>query len=1005
MDCLRSPTTTSFPRATGRAPGRPEPAGALPSPSSTSHPKSSSWGRLVSWNSSIKRTPSRSFPIRRTARFPASRSRVSRVRSSKSSAKARDLSARYRRRASAARSASSRESRAERTWASASSSASSASRAARISSPVRPPRVRGRAGRRGRICAHAWANSPGGAAATAEAPAARYSSIPESALIAVGLGARRRRAARSSDSRSSSAAANARRASPSAATALPAWSAGVASTTSATSRPLSPRAASIEDSSSARPRPNRPAPRNPSSAQSLRAASRKGPVPSSASSAAARQASARSWRASTSSRTANSGSRPAAAACLRRIWLHRPWMVPTWAAPRSRRTRRHSSGGGAPDAASSGSMRATSSGGHSASASTRSRMRPFSSAAAFSVKVTAHRRAAGSGSALPAPPSRCRHSVTRLCVLPVPAPACTTALSESANRGRRSDTRHPVRRRGRAGRRAAVLFRVGRQRDDAAGRFQLAEVAAQRLHREQALAHLADAGPDLVGEVQRRAGKAAKLGAPGRVHLEQRPEVDDLGSGVAQGGGSLRVAEADVRGVDVARGLPLAQQGRVQGELELRREQPRRLQLARQRLAAARLVVDDEQRSAVVAVDAVDGAADEGDLRARGIGDAQRLPGVRIPEPALELRGTSALRALGLDDVLERPQQLAAAELPESAPPDVLLGGERLHLLRRDLGERLQLGRIPAQRQPRLLVEPAEERIQAAVEEGAALASRQVVLPGFLPLDAEELVRQGAKPAGGVLLELVRRERRVGAEANLSFDRLERRPGQLPGEAAGFDLSHESAQPLPLRRGRASDSRQALPERRARDRPGQRPRLLPRERGRHAPGRIRERLQRGPSEQIGGGSASVQARDGREGRGAGAVLLGSEAQGAHRLVHERRPQRLAAPRVGPRPEQPCAALRGAEAELEEEGFLRLSRRQEDRFSFGRRHPEYAPPGGPVHRAPVVVREQRVDGRSRGKLAVDEAHHQDVIEPPRRQLAQLGELHRASARAAGRQRGP
>src|SRR5881628_2129975 len=56
--------------------------------------------------------------------------------------------------------------------------------------------------------------------------------MPERALMAVGLGARRMRAARSSDSRSSSAAANARRTSPSEATALPAWRAGVESTTS-----------------------------------------------------------------------------------------------------------------------------------------------------------------------------------------------------------------------------------------------------------------------------------------------------------------------------------------------------------------------------------------------------------------------------------------------------------------------------------------------------------------------------------------------------------------------------------------------------------------------------------------------------------------------------------------------------------------------------------------------------------------------------------------------------
>src|SRR5262245_32247507 len=183
-------------------------------------------------------------------------------------------------------------------------------------------------------------------------------------------------------------------------------------------------------------------------------------------------------------------------------------MVPICAAAKSRRTRRHAAWGGAPEAASSGSMHATSSAGHAASASIRSRIRPFSSAAAFSVKVTAHSRAAGSGSALPAPPSRCRQSVTRLCVLPVPAPAWTTALSASAKRGESSSTGRLVLAAERSGgASSAVLLRLGGKRDDAAGGLQLAEIAAQRLYSEEALAHPADPRPHRVGEVQWRTGR------------------------------------------------------------------------------------------------------------------------------------------------------------------------------------------------------------------------------------------------------------------------------------------------------------------------------------------------------------------------------------------------------------------------------------------------------------------------------------------------------------------
>src|SRR4051794_8010486 len=97
----------------------------------------------------------------------------------------------------------------------------------------------------------------------------------------------------------------------------------------------------------------------------------------------------------------------------------------------------------------------------------RSRSRPFSSAAAFSVKVTAQSRAAGSPDC-----SNSRHSSTRLCVLPVPAPACMTMLA--------------------TGHLAAVLVGIGRQRDQPADRLQVAVIAAQRAHLEESFAHLAD---------------------------------------------------------------------------------------------------------------------------------------------------------------------------------------------------------------------------------------------------------------------------------------------------------------------------------------------------------------------------------------------------------------------------------------------------------------------------------------------------------------------------------
>src|SRR5205807_3129134 len=108
-----------------------------------------------------------------------------------------------------------------------------------------------------------------------------------------------------------------------------------------------------------------------------------------------------------------------------------------------------------------------------ASSSTRPRMRPFSSAAAFSVNVTAHSFAGGSGSA---PPRRSMQMATSRCVLPVPAPAWITALPAGA---KSSGTGHLT----------AIFLGVGGQRHQPADGLQVAVVAAQRTDREISGAH------------------------------------------------------------------------------------------------------------------------------------------------------------------------------------------------------------------------------------------------------------------------------------------------------------------------------------------------------------------------------------------------------------------------------------------------------------------------------------------------------------------------------------
>src|SRR5439155_26949183 len=127
------------------------------------------------------------------------------------------------------------------------------------------------------------------------------------------------------------------------------------------------------------------------------------------------------------------------------------------------------------------------------------RIRPFSSAAAFSVNVTAQSFAGGSGSA---PPRRSTQMATSRCVLPVPAPAWITALLPAA---RSSGTGHL----------AAVFLGVGGQRHQPADGLQVAVVAAQRADREIPGAH--PRYPLLDCRGQRKSGRIdAVVAQPGR---------------------------------------------------------------------------------------------------------------------------------------------------------------------------------------------------------------------------------------------------------------------------------------------------------------------------------------------------------------------------------------------------------------------------------------------------------------------------------------------------------
>src|SRR5439155_5631040 len=516
--------------------------------------------------------------------------------SSKSSAPSRAFSSRWRWPAQSASTPRSRASAVARTPASAFKTASNASFAARIAS-LSGPCDRRFSGEQRRTSRQAFASCPGAYVSSA-GPGRGGASFPEASKSA-----RRFASARSSWRRARASSSRAP------------WGSRRSFSGEV---PVSPSFASNAAISSARPAPNLPCVRSPISAQRRRAPSwRCGPrAPSSARRATVSHASPKSLRARASSRTLNPGSIPAPAACRRRIWPQSEWMVPICARPRSRWTRRQS-------------------GSRSANTSTRERMRPFSSAAAFSVNVTAHSLAGGSGSE---PPSSSMHSSTRRCVFPVPAPAWITALPRTRESSGTGDL-------------PAILVGVGGQRDQPAKRLQLAVIAAQRPHREPPRAHLLDPVLDRAGE-------------------RKRVEVDSV---FAQGLRPPCVLERKIRGVDAGGGLALPQHRGVERELEFRREQRLRLEPRAERVDAARLVVDAEQRAGGQEIDPVHDAAH------MHVREAEGGPGVRVleSEPAFELDGPRVPAAL--DHRHEALEQLCPLELPQRTVADVLFGGERFH--------------------------------------------------------------------------------------------------------------------------------------------------------------------------------------------------------------------------------------------------------------------------------------------------------------------------------------
>jgi hypothetical protein len=67
--------------------------------------------------------------------------------------------------------------------------------------------------------------------------------------------------------------------------------------------------------------------------------------------------------------------------------------------------------------------------------------------------------------------------------------------------------------------------------------------------------------------------------------------------------------------------------------------------------------------------------------------------------------------------------------------------------------------------------------------------------------------------------------------------------------------------------------------------------------------------------------------------------------------------------------------------MEKKGLFRKLRRNALRLAAPWQHPEDGPPREAIDGAPVVLGEEGIDRRRRGKLSIDEAGDDDVIESP------------------------
>ena len=140
---------------------------------------------------------------------------------------------------------------------------------------------------------------------------------------------------------------------------------------------------------------------------------------------------------------------------------------------------------------------------------------------------------------------------------------------------------------------------------------------------------------------------------------------------------------------------------------------------------------------------------------------------------------------------------------------DVLLLRERVHLLGGDLAQLPDLLGDAAQRQPSLVAQPAEEALQAAVEQGAALARPELGVVARVHVDPQQPLAEGAEGARRMVLELMRGHRRFRAERESRRGSAEGRAGELSGEPARRHLAHEDAPPQP--RGRCAGSGRPQP--------------------------------------------------------------------------------------------------------------------------------------------------------------------------------------------------